>query len=143
MHHSRKTLREYDKQNQNDKKLKGKCSFCDTVQKRERIDENKTMVLVRNRVPYEFFEARRTTGEHYLVVPKRHVVQLSEFSDAEKLDWFNLISKYEQNGFNVYARGVGSISRTQDHIHTHLIRLENKWPKFYVVRDKKVLFHKT
>ncbi len=43
-----------------------------------------------------------------------------------------LIGKYEAKGYNVYARGIGSISRSVAHQHTHLIKLVEKRAKIYV-----------
>ena len=132
MHHTRKTVKAYNQFNKYDKQNNIACSYCHTLPTRNIIAETGTMVIVENRVPYDFFETRRTTKEHYLVIPKRHVESLEEFVDQEKLDLVTLLATYEAKGFNVYARGVGNMSRSQPHQHTHLIKLVNKRPKLHL-----------
>lgn len=83
------------------------------------------MYIMPNRVSYDLFEERRVT-DHLMVVPKRHVETLADFTKEENLDYMALIGKYEQQGYNVYARGVGSITRSVAHQHTHLIKLRDK-----------------
>ncbi len=72
------------------------------------------------------FEGLRTTGEHYMVIPKRHRVMLTEFDDQEQRDMFSMIAQYEAQGFSVYARSIENINRSQEHQHTHLIQTSNK-----------------
>lgn len=55
-------------------------------------------------------------------MPKRHVHTFDELSDAEKLDIMNIISKYESQEYNVYARASKNKQRSVGHQHTHLIK---------------------
>jgi len=94
------------------------------------------MRVVKNRVPYDMFDNLPATGDHYMIIPKRHVVLLSDFTDEEKLEQMNLMAKYEKDGFNVYARSNTNIRRSQKHQHTHLIKLQPKLPHYIIALDK-------
>jgi diadenosine tetraphosphate (Ap4A) HIT family hydrolase len=83
------------------------------------------------------FEGQRVE-DHLMVIPKRHAETVGEFTDREILDQMKIAGKYEMNGYDIYARGVGNISRTVKHQHTHLIKGDNKskWPRFLLFIDK-------
>lgn len=139
MHHSRKTVKKYELHDRNDKRAAVKCNFCETVTTDQIIDSTETFIVIANRVAYDYFEGVPTTGEHYLIVPKRHVVKFIDFTEAERKEMFALLSKYEDKGFNVYARSTQNIHRSQEHQHTHLIKLSEKEPRL-VIASKKPYF---
>lgn len=87
------------------------------------------MVVVPNRVSYDVFEGRTVT-EHQMIIPRRHLELLEDFTDEEALEMFRLTAKYEQLGYNVYARGKDSVTRSVKHQHTHLIKTTNKVNEF-------------
>lgn len=97
------------------------------------------MRVVRNRTPYDMFDNLPSTGEHYMIVPKRHVVLMADFTDQEKIEHINLIAKYEKEGCSVYARSSTNIRRSQPHQHTHLIRLQDVIPHFIIAANKPYL----
>jgi diadenosine tetraphosphate (Ap4A) HIT family hydrolase len=137
MHHYRKTQKAYRRLNERDRHEQVKCSLCLATTSSDRIiDEGVTMVVVRNRVAYEIFEGRKTTGEHFMIVPRRHVESLAELTDDEKIEMVVIASKYESDGYNIYARAVGSAARSQKHQHTHLIKLQEKFPKVMLYIEK-------
>lgn len=143
MRHYRKTLKEYARRNANDKQLPG-CSYCnDHKNKTYRlVAEGKTMVLVHNRVMYDMFEGQRVT-ENLMVIPIRHVKSLADFTDEEKLEYMTILGKYEKQNYDIYARGVGSVTRSMVHQHTHLIKMENinKLPRvLFFIRKPYFLF---
>lgn len=130
MYHYRKTIQTYKKLNKADTNL-SVCTFCNEIGGPNIIAENKTMFVIPNRVSYDIFEGRRVT-EHFMVIPKRHVETIAEFTDKEKIDQMTIAGEYEANGFNVYARGVGSVTRSVKHQHTHLIKADNNKPKVFM-----------
>ena len=142
MRHYRKTLRQYAKFNSGDNKLSA-CTFCNQYKVRKNIlSESETMFIIPNRVKYDMFEGQRVR-DHLMVIPKRHLESISEFTDEEKLDHMKILAEYEKQGYDVYARGVGNIARSVKHQHTHLIKTVNKRAKFvfflhkpYVLLDK-------
>lgn len=137
MHHYRKTLKTYATHNAKDKASTG-CTFCNEIGQSRIVHENDTMFIIPNRVSYDMFEGRRVL-EHFMVIPKRHAETLAEFTDQEKIDQMTIAGEYEAKGFNVYARGVGSVSRTVKHQHTHLIKLVNKRSNFVLFARKPYL----
>lgn len=143
MHHFRSTKRVYQQLNQRDKKEVRACSFpfCDGDPSQAITEENDTMYIIENRITYDVFEGRRVL-DHRMVIPKRHVETLADFTKQEKLDHMDMIARYEKEGYNVYARGVGSVSRSVKHQHTHLVKLSDKLPKGIVyLRKPYFLMH--
>lgn len=65
--------------------------------------------------------------------------RFAEFTDQEKIDQMTAAGEYEAKGFNVYARGMASVSRTVKHRHTHLIKLVNKRSNFVLFARKPYL----
>ncbi|HSW78229.1 MAG TPA: hypothetical protein VLG36_05515 [Candidatus Chromulinivoraceae bacterium] len=133
MYHYRKTRNAYAKHNAGDRKIEG-CTFCNELTHGTKIiEEGKTMFVIPNRVSYDIFEGRKVT-DHLMIIPKRHVDTFDDFTDEEALEFIRMTGAYETRGFNVYARGRGSISRSVIHQHTHLIKTDTKRTKaiFYI-----------
>lgn len=142
MLHYPKTRRKYARHNKNDR-AKNLCAFCGDENLGSRlVEKTETMIVIPNRVAYDIFEGRRVE-DHLMVLPIRHAESIAEFTDQEKLDMVELLGTYEQLGYSMYARGVGSISRSVKHQHTHLIKLDNKIPKFNLYIQKPyIVLHK-
>ena len=133
MYHYRKTRNTYRKHNAGDKKLDD-CTFCNELKVHDKIvREGKTMFVIPNRVSYDIFEGRRVE-DHLMIIPKRHLTSFDEFTDDEVLEMVRMTAEYEKNGYNVYARGWGNVSRAGKHQHTHLIKTDNKLTRaiFYI-----------
>lgn len=64
--------------------------------------------------------------EHSLIIPKRHVVSLSDYTIEEAAEYFSIVSNLEADGNSVYARSDKQITKSVPHQHTHIIRLDNK-----------------
>jgi hypothetical protein len=141
MHHFRKTIKQYRAYNAGDKAKSG-CTLCLEVGSSAVIRETNTMFIIPNRVSYDVFEGRRVI-DHLMVIPKHHRTTLADFTDEEMIDQMRLAGEYESQGYNVYARGVDSVSRSVDHQHTHLIKLSDKKPRVILFADKpQFLIHK-
>lgn len=135
MLHYRKTKLTYNKHRKNDA-IKSHCPFCLIVESGgEIVAENETMFIIPNRVSYDMFEGRRV-ADHLMVIPKAHRRSFADFTERERNDAMLLIGKYETEGYNVYARGVDSPSRSVEHQHTHLIKLQDKSSKVIVFTKK-------
>jgi diadenosine tetraphosphate (Ap4A) HIT family hydrolase len=135
MQHYRKTYKkQYLAFNAGDRASSG-CTFCKEVGGAKIVQETETMFVIPNRVAYDMFEGRRVI-DHLMVIPKHHRTTIRDFTDKEKIDQMTIIGQYEPDGYNVYARGVRSISRSVDHQHTHLIKLTNDKPKFIFFAEK-------
>lgn len=136
MYHYRPKYLKYLKRNKTDKVTGVTCSLCDQIDPTGVVKETKLMWVIKNRVTYDMFDNLPTTGEHYMIVPKRHVVYFEDFTDAEMLEHMKLIAMYEKQGFNVYARARDNARRSQAHQHTHLIRLQRKLPRIIIACAK-------
>jgi diadenosine tetraphosphate (Ap4A) HIT family hydrolase len=137
MLHYRKTKISYKKHNAIDR-TRTDCTFCRDETQGRVVYENTTMFVIPNRVSYDMFEGRKVT-DHVMVIPKLHHESFSAFNDQEKIDVMTIIADYESRGYNVYARGVGSPSRSVKHQHTHLIKLVEK-PSSVVIFARKPYF---
>jgi diadenosine tetraphosphate (Ap4A) HIT family hydrolase len=136
MYHYRKTRLTYSKHNANDVKLQ-ECNFC-RDQSDKIVKENDTMYVIPNRVSYDMFESMRVL-DHLMVIPKKHHETMATFDDNEMRDAMKIMGEYEAQGYNVYARGMGSVSRSVKHQHTHLLKLDNK-PSNLVIYARKPYF---
>jgi hypothetical protein len=137
MYHYRKTRKSYTQKLREDT-AKNICTFCsDAAPSGGFIEETEHARVIPNRTHYDLWEGRYV-AEHYLVVPKLCVGSLNELpDDAARLDIMNIIATYEQQGFNVYARAVGSPLRSVRHQHTHLIKFSTQpHPKYTVYIEK-------
>lgn len=141
MHHYRKTYKQgYNKLKTLDKQQEV-CTYCnDPTFKKRTVKETDTMRLIYIRTKYDIFEGR-PVEDHFMIVPKRHIESLGESTEQEKLELLMLVSEYEIKGFNVYMRGAGSVSRSVEHQHTHLIKLKEKRTKFllYIAKPYHLL----
>ena len=99
------------------------CQFCEFTQASEQmVDERTDFWVVRNIFPYHIWDGSRT-GEHLMIVPKRHVDSLIEFNDAEQREYIALLAAYEDAGYSIYMRAPASGRKTVAHQHTHLIQV--------------------
>jgi hypothetical protein len=137
MYHYRKTRQTYRKLNAGDN-TQGECNFCLKTTYEAAIFQNHSMYVIPNRVSYDMFEGMKVL-DHLMVIPKAHHDTMATFSDAEKIDAMNIISHYEARGYSVYARAVGSVTRSVRHQHTHLIKLSDK-PSRVIIFARKPYF---
>ncbi len=132
IHHYRKTTKSYAKGLKADRKT-GKCPFCIERFATETDKGNyKTMRIVNNRTKYDIFDAAPVI-DHLMVVPLKHHKTIASFDDAERKDWFDALAEYEQQGYHIFSRGQAAVSRSVEHVHTHLIKIGN-------VRVKNMLY---
>lgn len=54
----------------------------------------------------------------------------SEFTDEERIDYMELVAKYDEGDYSVYTRTPKNVVKTYPHLHTHLLRLGDKRHKF-------------
>lgn len=134
MHHYRKTKQAYTKLNAADA---GQtiCTLCNENNQPRIIAKTDTMFIMPNRVAYDMFEGRRVV-DHLMVIPRRHVEVVSEFTTQEKIDQVTIMGEYEALGYDAYARGAGSVSRSVRHQHTHLIKMLDKKAKLIIYTEK-------
>lgn len=108
------------------------CAFCKIVPgNKQFVEENQTMKVLRNRFSYSIWDGQGVI-DHLMIVPKRHANNIGELKAEESLDYLNLVSQYETNGYNLYTRTPKSSIKSISHHHTHLIKLDNK--------NKRIMF---
>ena len=109
------------------------CQFCEIQAGHEQfISETEHFKIITNKFPYVTWE-KHPVIEHLMIIPKQHVDSLRDLSFDESKEYIDLISDYEFNGYNLYARPASSKTRSVVHQHTHLIKLASE-------KDKKITF---
>lgn len=97
--------------------------------------------VVPNLTKYDLWEGH-DVEDHLLVIPLRHVGSLDELSETEKLAIIDQASAYEKQGYGVYARGVGVVTRSVTHQHTHLIKTSSMRPRITIFLRRPYLLFK-
>src|SRR5687767_8201846 len=123
---SRKEEKVYIKYLKRRRKSDAKCQFCDiSDEHKPYINETKHFLVIRNLFPYSIWDGRRVT-DHLMIVPKQHTETLNSLGEDAAVEYVKLVSKYEHDGYNVYARAPDSIIKSVPHQHTHLIKTTGK-----------------
>ena len=99
------------------------CQFC-TVPKRQIVESSKELLVIQNIFPYELWDSCEVL-DHLMIVPRRHIVSKSDYSQVEREQFMDVICDYEKNGYSLYSRGHNSIMKSVLHQHSHLIKLDN------------------
>lgn len=112
------------------------CIFCDENEiKSQFVCKTDHFKIIRNRFPYSIWDQQRV-DDHLMVVPLIHTDTLAALSKAARLEYVQLISQYEGNGYHVYARATKSDTKSISHQHTHLIKCVGRTTKlaFYMLK---------
>lgn len=105
-----------------------KCPFCHIEEAGPIIRETALFRITKAKYTYDLWEFRDVV-EHLLIVPKRHVSTLAQLSQDERKELIDIMAEYEAQNYNVYARAIKSVQRTETHQHTHLIKTSDKHAK--------------
>jgi diadenosine tetraphosphate (Ap4A) HIT family hydrolase len=137
MYRSRKTSLRYDHSNPEG------CPFCNVIQNKWTvISQTDDFFVVKNHYPYSWWDINKVV-EHLLVIPKLHVISLSEMNPAKLTELMKIYASYEKEGFNVYTRAPSNIEKSVKHQHTHLIRTDNKERSLaFYLRKPLIVFYK-
>jgi diadenosine tetraphosphate (Ap4A) HIT family hydrolase len=101
------------------------CVFCDLPSDRF-IDETELSLVFRDAFP--------VTDLHTLIIPKRHVADYFDLTEAERTDIQTLLLKHKKiieiedkavTGFNIGVNVGAPAGQTVFHVHTHLIPRRN------------------
>lgn len=99
-----------------------KCAFCyeeGLGKERKIIAQTKSMLVIENDYPYIWW-ANQRVKHHLLVIPKRHTLKLSEFTDTEKSELLEIIALYDEKGYSFHIRSFSDKFRSVAHVHGHL-----------------------
>lgn len=103
------------------------CIFCTRINQENDRDN---LILFRAEKNFVIMNKYPYNNGHLMVVPYRHTSEFDSFSDAEKLEMMNLVSKsmtvlkktVSPDGFNV-GLNIGKIAGAgiDDHLHFHIV----------------------
>lgn len=65
-----------------------------------------------------------------MIIPKKHTQRLGDVSADAGDEFLHLIGKYEDAGYNFYARAPQSGMKTIPHQHTHLLKPHGRARRF-------------
>lgn len=133
--------RKQEKQYQRLKKNRPKsddCSFCLITQGHEEfIEEGAFFKIITNRFHYSYWDEQEVQHQ-VMLVPKEHIDSISKLPLKAAEEFLEYISKYEEQGYSVYARPPQSVTKTITHQHTHLIKTDGKRKKTNSLLPKAV-----
>ncbi len=103
------------------------CAFCSDgrVIVKEIFNEFR---LLGNRFPYIVWDDYEVL-EHLMLAPKRHVSIIADLNANEKDEYIELLGRYEALGYSIYSRAPIDVTRSVDHLHTHLMKIGNNQAK--------------
>ena len=112
------------------------CVFC-AIQKGadQYLEETEYFKVIKNNFPYSLWDGQ-TVVDHLMIIPKKHTDNLKTMESSEKIEYVDLLEKYEKKGYNAYLRAPVSVIKTVIHQHTHLIKTEGG-PKKLVLHMRK------
>lgn len=112
------------------------CVFC-VMQKGndQYVEETTHFKVIKNIFPYSLWDGQKVVA-HLMVTPKKHTDSLKTMEPSEKVEYVDLLEKYEKMGYNIYLRAPTSVIKSIVHQHTHLIKTEGS-PKKIVLHTRK------
>ncbi len=112
------------------------CDFCDFKDNTERDIKHHTYFWVTDvMAQYDLWDNHGVKDQR-MIVPKRHVEHIGEFSPEEALEYHAIVSQYDLLGYSLYQRAPVNNSRTIIHQHSHLISLADRQKKFVIYNSK-------
>lgn len=98
------------------------CTFCRMDKGHNQFVEGMShFKIIKNRFPYSIWDGQ-SVSDHLMIVPRRHSDNLGNMTTDEKVEFVDIIEKYEKRGYNFYARTSASVQKSIFHQHTHLIK---------------------
>ena len=127
------------------KKEKG-CIFCNRIKKRS---DAKNLIVYRGDRVFVILNKFPYNSGHSMVVPKRHICCLSEMTDREAVEFFDVIRMtvaatriaFNPDSFNIGMNmGRGSGAGVPEHVHMHIVPRWNENTNFMpVIGDTEVV----
>ncbi len=130
-----KEEKRYSKYRKN--KMQNRCVFC-SPSSDEVFKETKSFFIIKNKFAYSVWDGQGVK-DHLMIVPKKHTDSLSDFSSHEIIEYFDIVSSYEKEGYDLWSRAPKSNRKTVTHLHSHLILLDRKTKKFLFYLNKPYL----
>ncbi len=96
------------------------CPFC-VMNDRKILQDSGNFLVVDNLYEYDFWDGAEVE-QHLMIIPKRHISKIADMTNDEKIEYVELLAKYNSDRYLLYTRYGGSVSGSQPHLHTHLIK---------------------
>ncbi|TAL14735.1 hypothetical protein EPN95_01970 [Patescibacteria group bacterium] len=115
------------------------CTFCKIDKGHKQfVEGTKYFKVIKNQFPYSLWDAQGVS-DHLMIVPREHIRSLAELDDKAKVEYVNILQKYEKRGYNIYARAPQSVMKSIVHQHTHLIKPDGPVKKFVLTVRKPLI----
>ncbi len=111
----------HDAYQQYKQRLGDRCAFCSPED--QLIKAYSTQLIIQNIFPYARWDYA-DVADHIMLIPKRHLLSLTEQTNEEKIEYVNILADYESRGYSAYTRAPVNNARSVAHIHTHLLLLK-------------------
>ncbi len=111
------------------------CIFCRLDTGSELVRETKSYRIIKNLFGYSLWDGQGVT-DHLLIVPKKHTDTLSALTRDETIEFMDIVSSYELQGYDYFGRAPLSNRKTVVHQHTHLVKLDRLSKKFLLYTKK-------
>lgn len=100
------------------------CVLCEkTAHASEVVEVGEKMVVLKNLFPYTMWDDQ-TVYDHLMVIPRTHQSTLAELTEEDRIEWMHFVATYEARGYSSYTRAPHNSSRSQPHLHTHLLKTD-------------------
>ncbi len=110
------------------------CDFCNPDPAKV-VQTKKYFYVLPNLFSYDLWDYKQV-AEHLLLIPKRHVKSMTEFTRAERIELVDTMAEWEAKGYSVFARTDESSAKTVPHQHTHLIKTTGPFVKQIIYNEK-------
>lgn len=111
-------------------KNKDECVFCPIKRGDDQLKEQlKFFKVIRNIFAYSVWDSQNVE-DHLMIVPNEHTDSFSKMTNEQKIEYFDLLNKYEKLGYNIYLRAPNSTIKSIVHQHTHLIKTGGDLKRF-------------
>lgn len=103
----------------------GSCDFCEigTLNSINNIvKEHKHFWIIKNAFPYSVWD-NEPVVDHLLIVPKKHVINVSDLTKNQRNSLMKIINKYDKLDYSFMERCANNKEKSMPHQHTHLIKV--------------------
>ncbi|KKR81087.1 MAG: hypothetical protein UU73_C0003G0040 [Candidatus Daviesbacteria bacterium GW2011_GWA1_41_61] len=121
------------------RKTESRCPFC-TLSGERIIEETKSFYLIKNIYGYDIWD-RRKVKIHLLLISKNHIAALQEIEKDMVQEYTDILKKYSERGFDIFTRATVSLTKSQPHFHTHLIKTTGRLLKSVHFNEDPYFLH--
>lgn len=107
-----------------------RCVFCHVDEESDQFIEGTTsFIVLKNTFAYSVWDSQAVV-DHLIVIPRSHTDNIGGMASEQKVEYVDILEKYERAGYNIYARAPGSNAKTVVHQHTHFIKTAGPLKQF-------------